>query len=412
MTLKNNANNTSFAKKRIFSVFLVSVALIFASFTIWSADEQPIEIQSDPLYAYKEIGVKTIVIDPGHGGKDPGCGGKFSSEKDVALDISLIFGKYIEDTYDDVKVIYTRKTDKFVDLAERAKIANRENADLFVCIHVNAGPSTAKGNETYVMGLHKTKSNLLVAQRENSSILMEENHETTYSNFDPSDPDSYIGITLRQSAFLEQSISFADKIQKQFKKNVKIIPDRGIKQAGFLVLHRTAMPAVLVETGFLTNPAEEKTLNDSLYQIKIGKSIFNAFVSYKNEVEGVNKAMTGHEEGKDVLVVNPNEGSGDTTDETENRSRILFKVQLSSSSEPVPLKPSNFKGIHNVDEYISTGTYKYKYTVGNKSDYEEALKLQRFVREKGFSSAFIVAFKDGIRTDVQKARQELADANK
>ncbi|MFB0924702.1 MAG: N-acetylmuramoyl-L-alanine amidase, partial [Vicingaceae bacterium] len=232
------------------------------------------------------FGVKTVCIDAGHGGHDGGCQGSKSQEKHVALSIALQLGKYIEDNFPDVKVVYTRKTDVYLKLWERAAIANKAKADLFICVHANANQNkSAFGTETFVMGLHKSESNLNVAKRENSSILLEEDYKTKYSDFDPNSPESYIVLTMRQNAFLDQSLSFAAKVQTQFTERVGR-KNRGVKQAGFLVLHQTNMPSVLIETGFLTNKEEEKFLVSDLGQDYLASAVFRAFKSYKNELEG------------------------------------------------------------------------------------------------------------------------------
>ncbi len=234
----------------------------------------------------KIYAITKVVIDPGHGGNDSGCLGSFSQEKNVALAISLKFGKMIEDNFKDVKVIYTRTTDKFVDLRERAEMANRENADLFICIHCNSAPSDAYGIETFAMGLHKTEDNLAVAKRENASILLEDDYLKNYNGFNPNSPEAYIIFSMYQSAFLDQSLSLAGKIQHYINSNAGRY-DRGVKQAGFLVLWRTAMPSILVETGFLTNQAEEKYMNTEEGQTAIAAAMFKGFQDYKLEVEHV-----------------------------------------------------------------------------------------------------------------------------
>jgi N-acetylmuramoyl-L-alanine amidase len=232
--------------------------------------------------------LETIVIDPGHGGKDPGTLGKKAKEKDVALKISLKLGKYIEKNFPDVKVIYTRKDDRYVALDERAEIANRNKAQLFICIHANSLPGApAYGTETYVMGLHKDKGNFEVAKRENSVILMDENYEQRYEGFDPKSPESYILFTLSQSVYHESSLKFAQKLEQQFKTKAGRF-SRGVKQAGFLVLWRTAMPSVLIETGFLSNSKEEGFLLSDDGQDLIASGIFRAFKEYKTEIESIN----------------------------------------------------------------------------------------------------------------------------
>ena len=228
--------------------------------------------------------VKTIVIDAGHGGKDPGCLGKTSRESHVALKIALELGRIIEENLKDVKVIYTRKTDKFIELHERARIANKNGADLFISIHCNAASSKAFGTETYAMGLHKTAANLGVAKRENSVILDENDHESNYEGFDPNSDEDHIFIAQFTNAYVSQSVSLASKIETQFKNRVGK-KSHGVKQAGFLVLWKTAMPSVLVETGFLTNINEEKYLNNKTNQVLMASGIYRAVKEYKKELE-------------------------------------------------------------------------------------------------------------------------------
>jgi N-acetylmuramoyl-L-alanine amidase len=234
-----------------------------------------------------EFKVDVIVIDAGHGGHDDGTHGRLLKEKDVALKIALKLGSYIEKNFPDVKVIYTRKNDTYLALDERAEIANKNKADLFICIHANANPNAkAFGTETFVMGLHKDENNLAIAQRENSVILMDENYQERYEGFDNS-PESYILFTLTQSAFQESSLKFASKVESQFKSRVGR-SSRGVKQAGFVVLWRTTMPSVLIETGFLTNSTEEKFLAGIEGQDLIASGIYRAFKEYKSDVESIN----------------------------------------------------------------------------------------------------------------------------
>lgn len=229
--------------------------------------------------------VKKIVIDPGHGGKDPGTSGSSSKEKDVALEIALKLGKTINEYLPDVEVIYTRDGDSFPQLNERADLANNSGADLFLSIHCNwiSNPKI-KGTETYVMGVHKSDDNLKIAQRENSVILLEDGYEENYDDFDPNSPESYILFSLYQSAYQESSLKLAQNIETQFKDRANR-RSRGVKSAGFLVLWQTSMPSVLIETGFLSNPQEEKELNDELYQEYIASAIFRAVRDYKNDLE-------------------------------------------------------------------------------------------------------------------------------
>lgn len=228
--------------------------------------------------------LRRVVLDPGHGGHDPGTRGKVAREKDVVLKIALELGQMIEDEYPDVEVYFTRKKDVFIELSERGAFANRNEADLFISIHCNSSPGSSKvnGTETFVMGLHKSDTNLEVAKRENSVILKETNYKQKYKGFDPDSPLAYIMLANYQSAFLASSLTFAQHVEKQFKTKR---PSRGVKQAGFLVLWRTSMPAVLIETGFLSNPNEEDYLNSSGGQQEVAQDIFRAFKKYKAQIE-------------------------------------------------------------------------------------------------------------------------------
>ncbi|MCS6824248.1 MAG: N-acetylmuramoyl-L-alanine amidase [Cytophagaceae bacterium] len=228
--------------------------------------------------------VKTIVIDAGHGGKDPGCIGYGSREKDIALDIALKLGEFIKENMKGVKVIYTRDKDVFVDLHQRASIANKSAADLFISIHVNSGPTGLYGTETYCMGLHKTEQNLSVAQRENSSILLEADHKKNYDGFDPQSPQSYILFSLYQNAYINNSMMLAAKIEQEFERENKR-KSRGVKQAGFLVLWKTAMPSVLVETGFLSDSSDAAYLKTENGRIDTAWSIYTAIEEYKEQME-------------------------------------------------------------------------------------------------------------------------------
>ena len=233
----------------------------------------------------KQYQVKKVVIDAGHGGHDPGTHGKISNEKDVALSIALKLGDILKEHLSDVEVIYTRSNDTFIPLDERADIANKNGADLFISIHANAlGNTRIRGTETYVMGTNKLESNLGVAKRENSVILMEEDYKENYAGYDPHSPESHIMFSLYQNAFLANSLALAGRIENQFKTRVGR-HSLGVKQQGFLVLWRTSMPSVLVETGFLTNEKEERYLNDKLGQTYIASGIFRAIRDYKNEIE-------------------------------------------------------------------------------------------------------------------------------
>ena len=264
---------TSYASVNIpTKVFLLAITLLNSSAASERADNV----------------VDTVVIDAGHGGHDPGTRGKKVKEKDIALKIAMKLGTYIEKGLLDVKVIYTRKNDRYLALDERADIANKNKADLFICIHANAIVSTkAYGTETYVMGLSKENGNFEIAKRENSVILLDENHEERYEGFDPSSPESYILFSLTQSAYQENSLKFAQKVEEQFKNKVGRT-SRGVKQAGFMVLWLTTMPSVLIETGFLSYPKEEDFLMSDKGQDLIASGIFRALKEYKLQLESVN----------------------------------------------------------------------------------------------------------------------------
>lgn len=387
----NNINKSKMALKRSFLLFLVFFSSIF--------------LRNQAGITNDFFGVKTVVIDAGHGGKDGGCVGAIANEKNIALSISLKLGKYIEENFKDVKVIYTRTTDVFLELTERARIANKANADLFICIHVNSGATpTAIGTETYVMGLHKTESNLKVAQRENASILLEDDYESKYENFDPNSPESYIVLTLTQSAHLEQSLMFASKVQKEFTEKVGRY-NRGVKQAGFLVLHQTAMPSVLIETGFITNREEEKFLASDIGQDYMASAIYRAFKEYKTEIESKglkteDKKVEEQNQKPEVKeVVDDKKNKKDKKPEKEEG--VVFKIQIATSSVKTELKPENFNGLEGVTLYEAGGLYRYTY--GNEKSMNDANRLQLQLKEKGFKDAFIVAFKDGVRIPISEA---------
>jgi N-acetylmuramoyl-L-alanine amidase len=344
--------------------------------------------------------VKTVVIDPGHGGKDPGCHGDFAHEKDICLAISLKLGALIEKHYSDVKVVYTRKTDVFVELHNRAKIANDNHADLFICIHVNAGgDGKAYGTETWVMGLHKTETNLAVAKRENSVIEYEDDYQKQYEGFDANSVEGSILFSLYQSAYMSQSILFASKVQEEVKSHADR-HDRGVRQAGFLVLVYTAMPAVLIETGFATNPAEEKFLASKSGETKMAESIFQAFANYKKEIEGDKYAgmsktyipSTGDDFKEDnTKVENTNQVNQDP--EVINTNETVYKVQFLSSKSKLDLQSSAFKSIKDVS-YVFEGGW-YKYMAGSTNQLTTAKTIKSDLVSLGYKDAFIVSFKGG-----------------
>lgn len=341
-----------------------------------------------PAESLSQEKIRKVVIDAGHGGRDPGALGRYSKEKDIALSIALKTGAYIEKNLPEVEVIYTRKTDVFVELHRRAQIANDSKADLFISIHCNANPSSRPyGTETYVMGLHRSQANLEVAKLENAAILKEENYADMYDGFDPQRDEDYITLTLFQNAYLESSLTLASLVQDQFRERARL-KDRGVWQAGFWVLYKTAMPGILVETGFLSNPNDEKYLRSEEGQVYIASAIYRAFKEYKIKVEDPKNRASSN-----ILDLGRAE---------EGKKKIRFRVQFGSSSREKPV--SKFSELEDVRVYHHNGMYKY--TSGNLSSFPDAIKLQNQIRmHRKYRDAFIVAFRDGVRIDVNEARK-------
>ncbi|MGC9375150.1 MAG: N-acetylmuramoyl-L-alanine amidase family protein [Bacteroidales bacterium] len=340
------------------------------------------------IYSQNEnnYSVNTVVIDPGHGGRDAGAMGKIAKEKDIALAIALKLGTYIEENFPDVKVIYTRTEDVFIPLNERAEIANKNKADLFISIHLNGNKNNrAFGTETYVMGIHKTDGNLEVAKKENAAILYEEDYTTKYEGFDPHSAESYIIFSFLQNTYLEQSLNYAAFIENEFETRA-LRKSRGVKQAGFLVLWQTTMPSVLIEAGFLTNPQEEKYLMSKDGQEYIASAIYRAFKNYKHTIEAKSKFLTKI----DSLEKNQKEDSP-----------VYFKIQIASAQNPIEKNDPFFKTLENIEEYKSNGMYKY--TVGSSSDYHEINKLKNSIEDQ-YPDAFVIAIDStGNVIPIQKA---------
>jgi len=337
-----------------------------------------------------------VVLDAGHGGHDSGNRGGGYFEKDIALDIILKTGKILEKD-PNIKVIYTRKTDVFIELNKRADIANKAKADLFVSVHCNAHNSNAYGTETFVLGLHANERNFDIAKKENSVILLEDNYQTNYDGYDPNSPESVIGLTLMQEEYLEQSLGLASHIQDNFTKQLKRF-NRGVKQAGFLVLHRTFMPSVLIETGFLTNKNEGKYLNSDKGKEQMAISITKAVSKYKKDVEDMYNDTVNNIPEK--LPIDSNVIEKDSKEETLKEG-IIFKVQIVAGSSKLETSPVNFKGLPDVSVTERKGVFRYFY--GNENNYETAKKAKEKAIEKGYNSCFIVAFKNGIRIPLSEA---------
>ncbi len=335
--------------------------------------------------------LKKVVIDAGHGGKDPGAVGKNCYEKDITLKIALKLGAYIKQNFPDVEVLYTRTTDVFIELDERSAVANSHKADLFISIHVDANKNTkASGTSTYVMGLHRAEDNLEVVKRENAVVKLESDYKTAYGGFDPDSPESHIVMTLFQNAYLERSIRLATQVQKQFNDRAGR-NDRGVRQAGLIVLWNCTMPGILIETGFITNAEEEKFLMSDNGQAMIASAIYRAFRDYKNELE----KKTGTQPDNDPKVVVPDLKKTET-----GSSTVIYKVQIASSPKKLETIPQNFKGIKGVER--TKVENKYRYTVGNTSDFEQITKLQTEIRGT-IPDAYIIAFNIGTQIPVKQA---------
>ena len=376
-----------FFRPYIFLFFLVS----------WLLHAEMVHAQNDQGSVLKKV-----VIDPGHGGRDPGALGAKSKEKDIVLDISLRVGKMIGEKFSDVEVSYTRKTDVFVELDKRGDLANKAHANLFISIHANASKNKRPyGVETFVMGYSRSSENMEVAQRENEVILIEDDYSKRYEGFDPNKAESHIYFSLLQNAYLNQSLGFAGELQDQFKIFAERF-DRGVKQANFLVLWKTAMPSVLIEVGFISNPEEEKYITSAAGKEKIAASIFQAFCSYKSKIEDRSLFRPSdlpldvdQSEAKTELV-----GSQEKTPNPETKTpessvlkKVEFCVQIAISSKPMDTHPSNFKKHKNV-ERIKVSANLFKYIVGRTSDYAAAQETLKKVRTD-FKDAFVVSIVDG-----------------
>jgi N-acetylmuramoyl-L-alanine amidase len=337
-----------------------------------------------------------LVIDPGHGGKDSGAVGSVAKEKDINLAVALEFGESVKKNHTDVKVVYTRDTDKYLTLQERADIANKNHADLFISIHTNSAKSkSAYGAETYTLGLAKTKDNLDVAMKENSVMLLEEDYKTKYQGFDPNSVDSYIIFEFMQDINFDQSIETASLIQEQFTNHAKRY-DRGVRQAGFWVLHRSACPSVLIELGFISNKNEERYLNSKSGQKELAKAIYNAFSSYKRGHS--KRSGTGSSSTASANTSQATETVNAAN--TDNSQQIVFKLQLFATQKQLKTDAAEFKGLKNVDFYIENGMYKY--VTGAETHFEKINQLKKELSSK-FPDAFVVAFQGDKKITVKDA---------
>lgn len=337
------------------------------------------------LFAQKKDFV--VVLDAGHGGKDPGkVGYKKYKEKDIALKLVLQVGKLLK-KQKGIRVVYTRKKDVFIDLWERGRIANKADADLFISIHCNAHHTKAHGAETWVLGTSANKKNFEVAKAENSVILLEDNYEKNYKGFDPNSPESIIGLTLLQEEYLDESIKLASIVQDGFTKKLRR-KNRGVKQNIFVVLHQTYMPSILIEAGFITNKKEALFLASKKGQTRYATSIAESILKYKKQL-AINTIATKKETSKPKTAKKPKE--------VVISKNVLFKVQIASGKK-LSLKPYNFKGLRGVERVKSGKIYRYYY--GNTSSYTKVKSNLQKAKNKGYTSAFITAFKNGKKVSV------------
>jgi len=400
----------AFKSKNLILTFGKLLILPVVVFVIFS-------LNGNALALSKDGKIRTVVIDAGHGGKDPGAMGKTIAEKRITLAVALKVGEYITKNHPDTKVIYTRKDDHFVELYRRADIANKNKADLFISIHCNASKSRLHyGAETFVMGLHRSQANLEVAKLENAAVLYEDNYQSQYDGFDPNAPETEILFSMYQNLYRRQSLLLASNIQNQLNAVASRF-DRGVKEAGFLVLYRTTMPSVLVELGFISNENEEKFLKSKAGQEKLALSIANAFTAYKMEIESLpftpNAALAETEPIKDSEATSMEKSpQGETLDiaakaqpinETQTAasaksltlgaesSAIVYRVQIAASAQPLGKDHPSFKGLKDIWEYKHKGMYKY--TSGYFTNEKEALHYRDQLRKQDFKDAFVVPFK-------------------
>ena len=364
--------------------------------------------------SYCQTNAFKVALDAGHGAHDFGAVYNGHVEKNIALAIVLKVGKNLEEN-SKIDVIYTRKTDVFIDLIERANIANRADANIFVSIHCNANRNTvADGTETYVMGMTKVASNLEAAKKENDVITLEKDYKQKYEGFDPNSPETMIGMTLMQEEYLDNSISLASKVEEAFESLGKKIRGGGVKQAPYMVLHKAYMPRILIETGFISNPTEGAILDSEEGQNDIAKAVADAIISYKKEYFGNGDLELINDKPSQKIIDKPLKDNSNTSSKIldnqlinkeiffkEELNSIVFKVQLSASVKKLELLPKNFKGLDEVS--ISQTNSLYKYMYGETSDYEKAKILLKEAKSKGYKSAYLIAFKDGKNISIKEA---------
>lgn len=362
----------------------------------------------------------TVVLDAGHGGHDPGAIGRRGKEKNINLSVALKLGRLIEDNCPDTEVVYTRKKDVFLPLHKRAEIANNAKANLFISIHTNAiaaRNSHIRGTETYTLGLHKTQENLEVAKKENAVILIEDDYKQRYAGFNPNSSESYIIFEFMQDKNMAQSVDFATLIQRHFKRCNRV--DKGVHQAGFLVLRETSMPSVLIELGYISNPSEETYLLSDNGSSNLANAIYNAFLNYKskngygnlniseNIVDEtnivINETNDNRIEDIENVECNNNDNNESLITATQNESPV-FKIQIMTSDKKLSSRSKQFKGLFPVDCYKEKGLYKYTYA--EDTNYNNVLRIKRTKVDRKFKDAFIIAFKNGEKMDINQAIRE------
>ena len=361
----------------------------------------------------------TVVIDAGHGGNDPGAIGRRGKEKNINLSVALKLGRLIRQNCPDTRVVYTREKDVFVPLHRRAEIANDAKADLFISIHTNSVASrnrSVSGTETYTLGLHRTQENLEVAKKENAVILIEDDYKQRYAGFNPNSSESYIIFEFLQDKNMAQSVSFATSVQKCFRNANRT--DKGVHQAGFLVLRATSMPSVLIELGYITNPTEEAYLMSEQGSSTLAKSIYRAFLNYKGgkvssaQLAAEPDSSSTPAEEEVTTASQPQEVPAARTQAARKQDmtaasvsgKPVFKIQILTSGRKLPPKSKQFKGLSPVDSYEENGIIKYTY--GADTNYNKILRLKRNKVDSKFKDAFIIAFKDGQKVNINQAIRE------
>lgn len=370
---------------KFLSSFVFIISISFFSFTALAA-EKPIK----PF---------VVVLDAGHGGKDSGNRGNGFYEKDIVLDVTLQVGKFLE-AHSDIKVVYTRKTDVFIDLYRRGPIANEVDADIFVSIHCDSHNSQASGVGTFVMGVDKTNKNFETAKKENEVIYLEDNYQEKYAGFDPNSPGSFIGFSIMVEEYLDQSIMLAGLIQNNIVNNLKR-KDRSVRSAPFWVLHSSYMPSVLVELGFLTNDTEGPYVNSAKGRSELAREIANGILSYKNQIS------LATDDFKNPVVTEKEVTKAIETTKEDIYDGVIFKVQLAASGKKLDPKPSNFKGLKEVTREKEDGLFKYYY--GETSDYNKIQVMKTYVQQKGYPTAYVVAFKKGKKVNVPEVLKSKAN---